>query len=64
MATEAQVVFNTFSSKNITFPKHVTNFIIEHRNVFFDVMFPYVDNTFLSHIMHIFTADYYIVAQY
>ena len=44
-----------FCSKNTTFPNRMmTNHIFAHPNVYFDVMFLYVDNTFLSPIMHIF----------
>ena len=32
----------------------MTNHIFEHQNVYFDAMFLYVNNTFLSPIMHIF----------
>ena len=42
-------------SKNITFHNHImTNHIFGNQNVYFDVMFLYVNNTFLSPIMHIF----------
>ena len=41
-------------SKNITFPQKMTNHIFEHPNVYFDFMFLYMDNTFLTPIMHIF----------
>ena len=44
-----------FSSKNNTLHNHMmTNHIFEHQNVYFDVMFLYVNYTFLSPIMHIF----------
>ena len=44
-----------FWSKNNTLHNHImTDHIFEHHNVYFDEMFPYVNNTLLSPIVHIF----------
>ena len=44
-----------FCSKKMTFLYHMmTNQIFEHPNVYFDVMFLYINNTLLSPNMHIF----------
>ena len=46
---------DTFCSKSITFPNHMmNNHIFEHLNVYFDVMFLYMNNTFLSPLMQNF----------